>query len=78
MDILKTKDLTDIQRASINRLWNEEFPVNLKGKFSRLLEGVDNFNHYLIEDDFKNILAWAVSFEKDFETRFSIIVSSKL
>jgi hypothetical protein len=33
-----------------------------------------NYNHYLIEDENKNIIAWAVDFEKDHEIRFSIIV----
>ncbi len=69
--------MTDIQLKQINRLWNEEYPVSLKDRFSSLLDGVDNFNHYLIEDDYKNLLAWAVDFEKDSEIRFSIIVNNK-
>jgi GNAT superfamily N-acetyltransferase len=77
MEIIRTKYLTGIQIESINRLWNEEYPINLKDKFINLLDGVENFNHYLIEDDDKNMLAWAVDFEKDFETRFSLIVKNK-
>lgn len=42
-----------------------------------LLEGVENYNHYLIEDENNNIIAWAVDFEKDDEVRFSIIVAEK-
>ena len=41
-----------------------------------MLEGVKNYNHYLIEDQDKNIIAWAVDFEKENEILFSIIVSS--
>ncbi len=77
MEIIRTKYLTDFQFQKINRLWNEEFPLNLKNRYGGLLVGVDNFNHYIIEDENKNILAWAVDFEKDSEIRFSIIVDNK-
>ncbi|MEP7265799.1 MAG: hypothetical protein ABI772_14940, partial [Bacteroidota bacterium] len=33
-------------------------------------------NHYLIEDDLQNVIAWAVDFEKENEVRFSIIIRS--
>lgn len=77
MEIIKTKDLTVIQFQQINQLWNEEYPLKLKDRFGMLLDGIENYSHYLIEDDDKNILAWAVEFEKDNETRFSIIVNKK-
>jgi len=77
MEIIRTKYLTDFQFQQINRLWNEEYPSSLKNRFGSLLDGVENFNHYLIEDENKNILAWAVDFEKDSEIRFSIIVDNK-
>lgn len=51
--------------------------LNLKGRFPILLNDVQNFQHYLWEDENKNVLAWAVFFEKDEETRFSIIVDNK-
>jgi GNAT superfamily N-acetyltransferase len=74
MGIIKTKSLTTKQFQQINRLWNEEYPLKLKDRFQLLLDGVNDYNHYLIEDKDKNILAWAVDFEKDNEIRFSIIV----
>jgi GNAT superfamily N-acetyltransferase len=74
MEIIKTKSLTTKQFEQINRLWNEEYPLKLKDRFQLLLDGVNDYNHYLIEDKDKNILAWAVDFEKDNEIRFSIIV----
>ena len=76
MEIIKTKKLSDRQFQQINQLWNDEYPVKLKDRFGLLLEGVENFNHYLIEQN-NQIVAWAVDFEKDHETRFSIIVSSE-
>ena len=77
MQILQTRYLTDEQFQNIHRLWNEEYPVKLKDRFGLLLNGVDNYMHYLIEDENNTIVAWAVHFEKDNETRFSIIVSEK-
>lgn len=77
MEVTRTKHLTDNQFQKIDRLWNEEYPLKLKDRFKLLLDGLENFTHYLIEDETKHILAWAVEFEKDEEIRFSIIVTSK-
>ena len=74
MEIIKTKNLTAKQFQQINSLWNEEYPLKLKDRFKLLLDGVNDYNHYLVEDKDRNILAWAVDFEKDNEIRFSIIV----
>lgn len=76
MKIIKTKNLTESQFQQINNLWNEEYPINLKDRFELLLDGVKKYNHYLIKKH-SNIVAWAVDFEKDNETRFSIIVDRK-
>lgn len=57
-------------------MWNDEYPVKLKDRFGILLEGVENYNHYLIEQN-NIVLAWAVEFEKEKEKRFSIIVKNE-
>ncbi len=77
MEVIATKSLSTYQSAQINQLWNDEYPLKLKDRFSILLNGVTNFNHYLIEDREHKVIAWAVDFEKDNEKRFSIIVNSK-
>ena len=74
--IIKTKTLTDSQFKQINQLWNDEYPINLKERFPLLLVDVESYNHYLIEDIDKNIIAWAVDFKKEMQIRFSIIVSA--
>lgn len=76
MNINKTKILTDKQKEQINALWNDEYPAKLKDRFPILLDGVDWYNHYIIEDLNNNAIAWAVDFEKEKQVRFSIIVSS--
>lgn len=77
MTITKTSHLSPFQSQQIDKLWNEEYPEKLKDRFGVLLEGTDNFQHYLIEDENKKIIAWLVIFEKEQEKRFSIIVDSK-
>src|SRR6478672_1391556 len=74
MEIVKTKQLTDAQFQQINQLWNDEYPAQLKDRFGILLDGVENYHHYLIEDEHNNTIAWAVDFKIANETRFSIIV----
>jgi GNAT superfamily N-acetyltransferase len=74
--IIKVKHLSKSQWRQINALWNEEYPVQLKDKFGLLLEGVTAFNHYLLEEK-EIVIAWAVDFEKEGETRFSLIVKKE-
>lgn len=73
MEILKVKSLTTTQFDQINEMWNQEFPINLMDRFGMLLQNVENYNHYMIEEG-NEVLAWAADFEKDGETRFSILV----
>ncbi len=77
MEVTRTKHLTDNQFQQIDKLWDEEYPLKLKGRFGIMLDGVENFSHYLIEDETNHILAWAVEFQKDQEIRFSIVVHSQ-
>ena len=75
MEIIKIKKLDAPQYQQINKLWNDEYPIKLKDRFGLLLDGVEKFNHYIVEQENK-IVAWAVDFEKDNEIRFSIIVAN--
>jgi GNAT superfamily N-acetyltransferase len=77
MEIIKTKNLTEHQFNQINSLWNQEYPARLKDRFAILFEGACDYDHYIIEDNSGNVLAWAANFEKDNEVRFSIIVDNK-
>jgi GNAT superfamily N-acetyltransferase len=75
--ITKTKILSENYFLQINHLWNNEFPIALNERFPLLLNGIENYNHYFIENSDHLIIAWSVVFEKDNEKRFSIIVDSK-
>jgi len=74
MMLKKTQHLTNSQYQQIQDLWNQEYPQSLMHRFPILLDGVANFQHYILEDEHQKVLGWAVSFEKDGEIRFSIIV----
>lgn len=76
IEIITTKELSKQQFNQINQLWNDEYPLKLRDRFPILLDGVENFNHYILEDAHQNVIAWAVDFEKENQIRFSIIVSS--
>lgn len=77
MEIITTTLLSNRQFCQINQLWNEEYPVKLKDRFPILLDEVVNYNHYIIQDENSNIIAWAVDFEKQEQIRFSLIVASQ-
>ena len=76
MEILKTKSINSDQFQQINQMWNEEYPIQLKDRFGLLLDGIEHYNHYLIEQK-NEVIAWAVEFEKEQEKRFSIIVKNE-
>jgi ribosomal-protein-alanine N-acetyltransferase len=73
MEIHITKTLSQTQVDQIVKLWNEEYPINLQNRFELLLIDALNYNHYLIEEN-NQVLAWTAAFDKENETRFSIIV----
>jgi GNAT superfamily N-acetyltransferase len=77
MEIIQTKTLSSVQSEQINSLWNSEYPLKLKDRFSILLEGTTWHKHYLVEDSNHVIIAWAVMFEHSNQIRFSIIVSKE-
>lgn len=76
MNLIKQTNLTNKQFEKINQLWNQEYPINLNNRFPLLLNDCKVFSHYLFENENSEVIAWAVDFEKDNETHFSIIVDS--
>ena len=74
MHITNRKSLSANESEQLNVLWNTLYPVKLNNRFNILLEGVEDFQHYLISDEAENVLAWAVIFNKDNEMRFSLLV----
>jgi len=74
MQLINTSTLSDNQIQQIDVLWNQEYPKNLMNRFSILLGDATNYQHFILENEAQQVLGWAVLFDKENETRFSIIV----
>lgn len=76
MNIHRTEFLSPKHFSEIDALWNKEYPLKLNDRFNLLLEGTTKTIHFYCIDEFDQIIAWSVLFEKEHDLRFSIIVSS--
>ena len=76
----RTDYLTDDQKATIARFWNNEYPRELQfddvAGFERFLDGVTDKRHFLVFNEAENLIGWLVAFTRDGERWFSIIVDS--
>lgn len=81
MTILTLKLLTDVQRESIFKLWNNEYPRNLQYKsiseFDEYLNGLLDVKHYLLIEG-KILVGWAATFERNEEKWFAVIIDSSI
>ena len=77
MLIHRSTTINEKQIAQIHQLWNEEYPTNLHGRFSILLNETENHRHFYINNEEGDIIAWCALFVNEGQERFSIIVSSK-
>jgi GNAT superfamily N-acetyltransferase len=82
MQILQTAYLSSAQKEAVCRLWNQEYPVQLNYQslvefdnyLNKLLEG----KHFLLLMDGDQIKGWAITFVREEEKWFAIIVDSAL
>lgn len=81
MKITTTNHLYTEQKQQILQLWNNEYPEKLAYKsiesFENYLEKLNEVNHFLLTDDEK-IHGWAITFMRDDETWFAIILSGNI
>ncbi|MCX8524014.1 hypothetical protein OF897_08765 [Chryseobacterium formosus] len=82
MKIINTNHLTPEQKENILQLWNNEYPEKLAYKsidgLESYLEKLNEVNHFLLVNDEENIHGWAITFVRDSETWFAIILSENL
>ncbi|AZB28061.1 GNAT family N-acetyltransferase [Chryseobacterium balustinum] len=82
MKITNTHQLNQEQKEQILQLWNNEYPEKLAyksiGGFENYLEKLNEVNHFLLMNDDKKIQGWAITFERESETWFAIILSENL
>lgn len=82
MKIIEQKELTREQQAQVVRLWNKEYPDTLayrqEEEFSHYLQGLTAPLHYLLVDEQENLRGWALTFEREGEQWFAIILDSQI
>lgn len=79
MRIIIVTYLNQVQKSCVYKLWNHEYPQELRyndiSEFDEYLNGLIEQEHYLLINK-QDIIAWAVTFKRDDERWFAIIVSS--
>lgn len=82
MKITNTHKLNQEQKEQILQLWNNEYPEKLAYKsidgFESYLEKLNEVNHFILLNDDEKIQGWAITFERESETWFAIILSENL
>ena len=80
MKIEKTKTLTKAQKEIIMRLWNAEYPKQLAfggiDDLDDFLNRLTNHLHFLLLDENEKIKGWLVTFTRENERWFSIIIDT--
>lgn len=77
VELIRAHTIKPFQQLQIFRLWNKEYPAqlgynDLEG-LEKYLAGLDNPLHFILRKE-KNMLGWAVAFDREGERWFAIIV----
>ena len=82
MKITTTHQISQVQTEQILQLWNNEYPEKLTYKnmagFESYLEKLNEVKHFLLANNDEKIQGWAVTFKRENETWFAIILSENL
>ena len=70
MVIITSKKLKKKQEKQIDELWNKVYPVNLNNRFKLLLDGIKEYQHYLLLSEADEVIGWAVTFLREEENWF--------
>lgn len=79
LKISQTSELTESSKIQVFDLWNEEYPEKLSysnlAEFDSYLQSLSNLRHYLLTNDKHTIFGWALTFERENEIWFAVILS---
>ncbi len=82
LEIIQTTALNEKAKRQVLNLWNSEYPEKLTYNsltdFEDYLSHLSNLTHYVLTDKEHLILGWALTFDRDNEKWFAIIVSEKI
>jgi len=80
MEIIQPGSISHLQKESIFRLWNEEYPSTIIyteiKQLDDYLEQLSDVKHYFLAAAEDEIAGWAITFRRDNKTWFAIIISS--
>ena len=80
--IIKTTELNEQAKQQVLDLWNNEYPEKLSYssliEFDHYLQNLNNLTHLLLIDNIGIILGWALTFDRENEKWFAIILSEKV
>lgn len=82
MKIIKQTELSIKDKKQVFELWNNEYPEKLVyqtvGDFEKYLNNLTQKMHYLLLNEKSKIDGWAITFMRENEKWFAIIISGKL
>ncbi len=82
MKFIQSKNLTSTQKVQIVELWNNEYPKKLRHNslklFDSYLNNLKQQNHFLIIDNQNIVNGWLVSFIRDNEKWFAMVLNSEI
>jgi GNAT superfamily N-acetyltransferase len=82
LKIIKTTELDNLVKQKVLSLWNSEYPEKLSyhslGEFDLYLQGLKNLSHFLLTENLDEIFGWALTFERDNEKWFAIIIAEEV
>jgi len=82
MKLIEKKILTENEKIRITAIWNNEYPITLlfadSSGFDNYLNSLSETDHYIIENEENEIMAWCFKFIRDNEKWFAIILDEKI
>ncbi len=82
MHISKSNSLSQPEKITIFNLWNAEYADHLAhadvASLDAYFEKLEDVTYYLLKDDEEDVKGWAITFDREDERWFAIIISEKL
>lgn len=82
LKIIQSAELNEKTKKQVFDLWNAEYPEKLSyhslTDIENYFENLSNLKHFLLLNDANEIFGWALTFERENEKWFAIILSEKI
>lgn len=82
LEFSETNKLDKLVKSQIFDLWNSEYPDKLSfqgmSEFENYLKNLKILRHFMLKNKTNLLVAWGMTFERDSEKWFAIIVTTKM